>query len=207
MKADRSAPLHAPGMNWIDLASAANRDHLFDHARAYVHYADQAGNPIWQHMRGACVALATEMGGQGIQPEDRHEVGNTWHDSGTLFMGNGPSDSVTDTSGHFHHVGNAVCVDQAVFPTVGPANPVITGPCLARKAAETIVARHVSEPAPDSGEVASEKAEGFVFLLEGPKPRNGRRITLGWFGPSCPDREWVHRRSAWQRWSECSVLR
>ena len=167
MTADRSAPVHAPGTSWIDLASEVDRDHRFDHARAYVHYADQAGNPIWQHMRDACVALATEMGGRGIQPEDRHEVGSTWHDAGTLFMGDDPLASVTDTSGHFHHVGNAACVDQALFPTVGSANPVLTGLCLARKAAETIVGRHVSEPPPDSDAIAHEKAEGFVFLLEG----------------------------------------
>lgn len=167
MTGDRWAQIHAPGTSWIDLASDADRDHLFDHARAYVHYADQAGNPVWRHMRDACIALATEIGGRGIQPEDRHEVGSTWHDSGTLFMGDDPQASVTDTSGHFHHIGNAVCVDQALFPTVGSANPVLTGLCLARKAAETIVARHVSEPAPDSAEVAREKAEGFVFLLEG----------------------------------------
>jgi choline dehydrogenase-like flavoprotein len=181
MTADRSAPVHAPGTSWIDLASEADRDHQFDHARAYVHYADQAGNPIWRHMRDACVALATEMGGQGIQPEDRHEVGSTWHDSGSLFMGDDPDASVTDASGHFHHVGNAVCVDQAIYPTVGSANPVLTGLCLARKAAETIVARHVSEPAPVSAEIAAEKAEGFVFLLEGAEagkwtPNNPRLV-------------------------------
>ena len=117
-------------------------------------------------MRDACVALATEMGGRGIAPHDPHEVGSTWHDSGTLFMGDDPGASVTDSSGRFHHIANAACVDQALFPTVGSANPVLTGLCLARKAAETIVARHVSAPAPDDGEIAAEKAEGFVFLLE-----------------------------------------
>ena len=149
MLGDRTALVHAPGSSWIDLASAADRDQDFDHARAFVHYADQSAAPIWRRMRDACVALAAEMGGRGIQPEDRHEVGSTWHDAGTLFMGDEPSASVTDTSGHFHHIGDAACVDQALFPTVGSANPVLTGLCLARKTAETIVARHVSEPAPE----------------------------------------------------------
>jgi hypothetical protein len=58
-------------------------------------------------------------------------------------------------------------VDQALFPTVGSANPVLTGLCLARKAGETIVARHVSEPAPTADEIAEEIAEGFTFLLDG----------------------------------------
>ena len=166
MAGSRDAPVHAPGTSWIDLASAADRDAAFDHARAFVHYADQAAAPIWQRMRDACVALATEMGGRGIAPHDPHEIGSTWHDSGTLFIGDDPGASVTDTSGRFHHIANAACVDQALFPTVGSANPVLTGLCLARKAAETIVARHVSAPAPDDGEIAAEKAEGFAFLLE-----------------------------------------
>jgi choline dehydrogenase-like flavoprotein len=183
MKADRAAAVHAPGTSWIDLASEADRDRLFDHARAYVHYADQTGAPIWRRMREACVALATAMGGRGIQLEDRHEVGSTWHDSGTLFMGDDPNQSVTDTSGHFHHISNAACVDQALFPTVGSANPVLTGLCLARKAAETIVARYVSEAPPSDAEMAQEKADGFVFLLEGAEARkwkpNNPRFTAG----------------------------
>jgi choline dehydrogenase-like flavoprotein len=166
MPGRRDAPVHAPGTSWIDLASPADRDAAFDHARAFVHYADQAAAPIWQRMRDACVALATEMGGHGLGPHDPHEVGSTWHDAGTLFMGDDPATSVTDTSGLFHHVANAACVDQALFPTVGSANPVLTGLCLARKTAETIVARRVSAPAPGDGEVAAEKAEGFAFLLE-----------------------------------------
>ena len=179
MTGDRTAPVHAPGTSWIDLASAADRDQAFDHARAFVHYADPSAAPIWQRMRDACIALATEMGGHGIQPEDRHEVGSTWHDAGTMFMGDDPAVSVTDASGHFHHIGNAACVDQALFPTVGSANPVLTGLCLARKAAETVVDRHASEPALTDDEVAREVAEGFTFLLEGAeaakwKPNNPR---------------------------------
>lgn len=166
MTGSRAAPVLAAGTSWIDLASPADRDAAFDHARAFVHYADLAAAPIWQRMRDACVALATGMGGRGIGPHDPHEVGSSWHDAGTLFMGDDPQASVTDTSGHFHHIANAACVDQALFPTVGSANPVLTGLCLARKAAETIVGRHVGALAPDAAEIAVEKAQGFVFLLE-----------------------------------------
>ncbi len=183
MKADRSAPVHAPGASWIDLASEADRDALFDHARAYVHYTDQTDAPMWRRMREACEALAAAMGGRGVQPEDRHEVGSTWHDAGTLFMGDDPRSSVTDTSGHFHHVANAVCVDQALFPTVGSANPVLTGLCLARKAAETLVDRHVSEPPPTDEELSQEQADGFLFLLGGAEAAKWRpndpRLTAG----------------------------
>lgn len=115
MKGDRAAPVHADGTSWIDLAGPADRDAAFDHARAFVHYADQATAPIWQRMRDACVALATEMGGRGIAPHDPHEVGSTWHDSGTLFMGEDPANSVTDTSGRFHHIANAGVADGAAL--------------------------------------------------------------------------------------------
>ncbi|MBC7801135.1 MAG: DUF1080 domain-containing protein [Gemmatimonadaceae bacterium] len=165
MRADRSAQVHAPGTSWIDLASPADRDGLFGHARAYVHYADQSDVPIWDRMEQACRTLAQAMGGRGLQPVDRHEVGSTWHESGTLFMGDDPGTSVTDTSGHFHHIANAACVDQAIFPTVGSANPVLTGLCLARKSVETIVRRHRSEPEPTAAEIAAEEALGFDFLL------------------------------------------
>jgi choline dehydrogenase-like flavoprotein len=206
MPGSRDAPVHAPGTNWIDLASAADRDAAFDHARAFVHYADHAAAPIWQRMRDACVALATEMGGHGIGPHDPHEVGSTWHDSGTLFIGDDPGASVTDTSGRFHHIANAACVDQALFPTVGSANPVLTGLCLARKAAEAIVARHVSAPAPDAAEIAAEKAEGFTFLLElaeaGKWVPNDARLGI----PPRSDRGWHDHRSARRRRARGALL-
>ncbi len=167
MRADPATPVRAPGTSWIDLASPADRDGLFDHARAFVHYADQSGAPIWDRMERACTELARAMGGRGLQPVDRHEVGSTWHDSGTLCMGDDPSLSVTDASGHFHHIANAACVDQAIFPTVGSANPVLTGLCLSRKAAEIIVRQQVSEPDLDAAQIAAEEAEGFEFLLRG----------------------------------------
>jgi hypothetical protein len=183
MQADRQAPVHAPGTSWIDLASAADRDTAFDHARAFVHYADQSQAGIWQRMRQAAMALATELGADAIPAEDRHEVGSTWHDSGTLFMGDEPDTSVTDVTGHFHHMSNAACVDQALFPTVGSANPVLTGLCLARKVAESIVERYVSAPPLSAEAVAAEEAEGFEFLLPGPNSArwqpNNARFTAG----------------------------
>jgi hypothetical protein len=166
MKADRGTPVRTPNTSWIDLASRADRDELFDHARAFVNYADQSGAGIWGRMRRACVDLANEMGAIAIPAEDRHEVGSTWHDSGTLFMGDDLNASVTDTNGHFHHIINAACVDQALFPTVGSANPVLTGLCLARKVAEAIVDRRVGVSPPSPQEAATERNQGFVFLLE-----------------------------------------
>jgi choline dehydrogenase-like flavoprotein len=54
-------------------------------------------------------------------------------------MGDDPSSSVTNTSGRFHHIQNAYACDQSIFPTVGSANPALTGLALARRVAAAIV--------------------------------------------------------------------
>ncbi len=167
MRANPNSPVGTPGASWIDLASSADRDTLFDHARAFVNYADQGAARMWHHMRDTAIALSQELGALGPPPaDDRHEVGSTWHDAGTLFIGEDPGTSVTDTLGHFHHIANVACVDQALFPTVGSANPVLTGLCLSRRVAETIVNRSVSEGALTAQQVLDEQAQGFVFLLD-----------------------------------------
>lgn len=68
-------------------------------------------------------------------------MGTTYHESGTLWLGDDPDNSVTDINGHFHHVTNAYCVDQSLFPSVGSANPVPTGLALSARVARHIVAR------------------------------------------------------------------
>jgi len=45
---------------------------------------------------------------------------------------------VTDSTGRFHHLANAWCCDQSLFPRIGSANPVLTGVTLARRVAETV---------------------------------------------------------------------
>ena len=59
MPGNRTPHAHEGNRSWIDLASPADRDQTFDHARAFVHYADVNAAPIWARMRAACVALAT----------------------------------------------------------------------------------------------------------------------------------------------------
>lgn len=73
-------------------------------------------------------------------------MGTTYHESGTLWMGVDPDRSVTDVHGHIHHVANAFCVDQALFPTVGSANPVPTGLALSAIIADHVVSRFISAP-------------------------------------------------------------
>ena len=86
--------------------------------------------------------------GSDLQFIGGHEdgVGTTYHESGTLWLGEDPDSSVTDVHGRFHHVSNAFCVDQSIFPTVGSANPVPTGLALSNMVARHIVSRFTSSP-------------------------------------------------------------
>jgi hypothetical protein len=88
--------------------------------------------------------LAKEQG--GVPFGIRDGLGTTWHESGTLWMGDDPNTSVTNPFGRFHQVQNAWCVDQAVFPRCGSANPVPTGLTIARFAAEKITELLPLEP-------------------------------------------------------------
>jgi hypothetical protein len=87
-------------------------------------------------------------------------MGSTYHESGTLCMGEDSRSSVTDVHGHFHHVANAYCVDQSLFPTVGSANPVPTGLALSQ-----MVARHLSNRLHSSALIPPEP--GFTSLFDG----------------------------------------
>ena len=69
-------------------------------------------------------------------PEWHRGLGTTYHESGTLWMGDNPATSVTNDVGRFHHINNAYACDQSIFPTVGSVNPALTGLTLARRLAE-----------------------------------------------------------------------
>ena len=75
-------------------------------------------------------------------PAWHQSLGETHHESGTLWMGDDPATSVTDTDSRFHHLQNAYCCDQAIFPTVGSVNPVLTGLALSRRLAVHLVDAH-----------------------------------------------------------------
>ncbi|NEQ26847.1 MAG: DUF1080 domain-containing protein, partial [Microcoleus sp. SIO2G3] len=94
------------------------------------------------------------------KPSQEDGIGTTYHESGTLWIGTDYTQSVTDVNGRFHHVSNAYCVDQSIFPTVGSANPVPTGLALSRKVARSIIERYTEVP-----NVSNE--EGFETLYSG----------------------------------------
>ena len=163
VKGGRNAPYRDPNFDFIDLAGDADFDALFGHKRSWAQFKtndeDHFEDPIWQDMHDTAhkIANALANGGQLIyngffsvdSVKQQQKLGTSWHDSGTLWMGD-PETSVTDVNGHFHHVTNAYCADQSLFTTVGSANPVLTGLCLARKVADNIVSRHGAYTAPPS---------------------------------------------------------
>lgn len=151
----RDFPIGNPGFDYIDLAGNADFDQIFNHRRAWVQFksGNHLNNPIWTDIFDTGHAIARTLASGGsltytgniLNDTDRKQgVGTTFHDAGTLWMGDDPQTSVTDVNGHFHHVTNAYCSDQALFTTIGSANPVLTGLALSRKVAVDIVDRHDS---------------------------------------------------------------
>ncbi len=113
----------------------------------------------------AAFELATALAGQdtdSIQLLRGNEdgLGTSYHESGTLWMGEDPASSVSDVYGHLHHITNVYGLDQALFPTVGSANPVPTGLALSHRVMTHVASRFESS-APPSDE------EGFRSLFDG----------------------------------------
>jgi choline dehydrogenase-like flavoprotein len=148
-KGVKDQPTHNPALRWIAL-SPFERDQ-FGFRRAFVNLAiSPAEARLWNAMDAATVDFARKLAGEDntairVLSSSRDGLGTTYHESGTLWMGEDPAKSITDTNGRFHHVANAYCVDQALFPTVGSANPVLTGLTLTRKIAEHIAAQAESD--------------------------------------------------------------
>ncbi len=155
MQGDKAAVIPNATTSWMNLSPFESDE--FGVPRAYVHLKLGASDlQTWQAMDQAIMALAQTIGqvpenieylydgGWQAQsfplnrafPEWHRGLGTTYHESGTLWMGNDPTTSVTNTVGRFHHVSNAYVCDQSLFPAVGSVNPVLTGLTLARQLAE-----------------------------------------------------------------------
>jgi hypothetical protein len=171
MQGFKDKPIRSTDTSWMDL-SPFEKDQ-FGNPKGFVYLKEtDVDQKLWDAMDKAALDLALKLaagnpdnieyfykrnGQEGwhrepppaktFRPEGvRDGLGTTYHESGTLWMGEDPKQSVTDVNGHFHHVGNAFCVDQALFPTVGSANPVLTGLVLTRKTAEAIKKYHIEAP-------------------------------------------------------------
>jgi choline dehydrogenase-like flavoprotein len=157
MHGDRASSIPNPVASWLNLSPFEVDE--FGVPRAYVHIVLGAGDAqTWQAMDQAALALAQAIAGSPsriqylydgdwqVQPfplnrpfPDWHRgLGTTYHESGTLWMGDNAATSVTNPLGRFHHIQNAYACDQSVFPTVGSVNPVLTGLTLAKRLAEQV---------------------------------------------------------------------
>jgi len=157
MTGDRTSPVPDLSRSWIDLSPFETDE--YGVPRAYVHLVTAPGDiATWAAMDAAALQLAQTVAGapDRIQyfwdgqwrtqpfpvnrpfPDWHRGLGTTYHESGTLWMGDDPATSITDTVGRFHHVSNAYACDQSILPTVGSANPVLTGLALTKRVAEAL---------------------------------------------------------------------
>jgi hypothetical protein len=145
-----------PNISWIDLSP--ERDE-FGFRRAYVHLkTTPPDDALWNELDEAMFEIAERLGNGRtefwvnggwtasrplagkLKTEGgiRDPLGTTYHECGTLWMGEPPFPSPTDGRGRFRHVSNAYCADQALFTRGGSANPVPTGLTCARHVAAAI---------------------------------------------------------------------
>jgi choline dehydrogenase-like flavoprotein len=142
---DKTTPVPAPAGSWINLSPFESDE--FGVPRAFVHIQPTAADTnLANAMDAATLALVKKLAndnvaGFQIVSTGRDPAGSTYHESGTLWMGDNAATSVTDANGKFHHIDNAYCSDQSLFPTVGSVNPTLTGLTLTRKVADAIIAR------------------------------------------------------------------
>jgi choline dehydrogenase-like flavoprotein len=157
MHGDRTTPLPNGTGSWINLSPFEVDE--YGVPRAFVHLALSGNDPAtWQTMDQVAVDLVQSIAGTpgNIEymydgafqaapfpldrpfPEWHRGLGTTYHEAGTLWMGDDPATSVTDPVGRFHHLANAYACDQSIFPTVGSVNPALTGLTLARSLAEAL---------------------------------------------------------------------
>jgi choline dehydrogenase-like flavoprotein len=101
----------------------------------------------------------------------RDGMGTTHHEAGPLWMGDDPTQSVTNANGHFHHVANAYALGPALFPSVGSPNPMLTGIALARRLADQLALPRI----PYTPEA------GFTALFDGISTANWRMAGGGNF--------------------------
>jgi choline dehydrogenase-like flavoprotein len=216
-----------PAASWIDL-SAETDD--FHRRRAFVNLVkQQADTQLWFDMDTAAFQLAAALVTQPadieywnsqvnawqqaappIDPQTggywRDLLGSTHHEAGTLYAGD-PGISITDTRGKFHDVTNAYVAGPAVFPTLGSANPSLTGLSLVRRTAHTIVAAGAGAP-PATGftPLSLSPTDWQLVSQAGSQPRMLRYGTVletaGGYGLSFYTKEAFANFALWVEWRE-----
>lgn len=127
-----------------------------------------AGGQPYEVLTGQRLPVAAGQLARTVLPfaNRRDGLGTTHHEAGTLWMGNDPTQSVTNANGHFHHLANAYALGPSLFPSVGSPNPMLTGVALARRMADHLMAP--SGFTPDAG---------FTALFDGVSNANWRMAT------------------------------
>lgn len=123
----------------LDVPSLAAHWHLSEEDDDFWNYIDETAISVMRLLAGnaAIEFLNPETGEFETEPQAvekyRDALSATYHEAGTLRMGCLPDHSVVRYDGRFHECSNLYCVDQAIFPYVGSANPVLTGLTLVRR--------------------------------------------------------------------------
>jgi choline dehydrogenase-like flavoprotein len=144
---------------YVQLQSTANDDELW---RSMDTAADQAalvfaagiGYEV-QTPAGFVAVAAGQPAADVVGLQRRDGLGSTHHEAGTLWMGDDPASSVTDSDARFHAVANAYALGPGMQPTVGSCNPMLSGIALGRR-----LANHLVPLAPSPGEAARSLFNG-----------------------------------------------
>jgi hypothetical protein len=207
MEDQRSPSMIDPNRSWIDLSPETDQ---WGMRRAYVNLATTANDrALWAAMDKSAFALAKTIAKsaanieywnapagnwQTAEPKPdangrgfwQDLLGTTHHEAGTLFMGD-PGKSVTDTDGKFHGKTNVYVAGPALFPTLGSANPSLTGLTLARRTAGAVIAgARGTQPSPGFAPLSMDPADWKMISL----PNSPARMihygdvleTFGWYG-------------------------
>lgn len=117
-------------------------------------------NALWATMDKAAEdvgKLFAAGDNMAILEKARDGLGTTHHETGTLWMGNDPTTSVTNADCRFHQIHNTYVAGPALFPTIGSPNPMLTGIALVRRLARKLI--------PDISDATAEA--GFKPLFNG----------------------------------------
>jgi hypothetical protein len=112
----------------------------------------------------------------------RDSLGSTHHEAGTLWMGDDPAASVTNTDGRFHQVANAYVIGPALLPRTGSPNPMLGGIGLARRLAERL-----GNPAPYVPEANFTALFDGIHLINWQRAGPGRFIVVDGSLEAVPD--------------------
>ena len=127
---------------------------------------------LWDAMDKAADEVAKVLAGNQsyeVLSRSRDGLGTTFHESGTLWMGDsGPGKSVTKSDGAFYDLPNAYVAGPALYPTIGSPNPVLTGIAIGRRLADHLI----PPPTP------YQPGDGFTALFDGFRTDNWRMSTI-----------------------------